>query len=102
VFWSVITPNIRSALVSASFLCVALVLGEYTIATLMSRNNLQVGIYQLSQRTPEMSVAVSLLALVLCFVLLIVLTLASGGRRRTTVTATPSVVPAPAGPEEAP
>jgi putative spermidine/putrescine transport system permease protein len=82
VFWSVITPNIRTALMSASFLTVALVLGEYTIASLMSRNNLQVGIYQLGQRTPAMSVAVSLAALLLCFVLLVVLSLA-GGRRRS-------------------
>ena len=82
VFWSIITPNIRTALVSASFLCVALVLGEYTIASLMSRNNLQVGILQLSQRTPAISVAVSLAALVLCFLLLIVLTLATGHRRK--------------------
>ncbi|GAB3590450.1 ABC transporter permease subunit [Angustibacter peucedani] len=84
VFWSVITPNIRTALMSASFLSVALVLGEYTIASLMSRNNLQVGIFQLSQRTPSMSVAVSLAALLLCFVLLVVLSLA-GGRRRPAV-----------------
>lgn len=84
VFWSVITPNLRTALMSASFLSVALVLGEYTIASLMSRNNLQVGIFQLSQRTPSMSVAVSLAALMLCFVLLVVLSLV-GGRRRPAV-----------------
>jgi putative spermidine/putrescine transport system permease protein len=88
VFWSVITPNIRTALMSASFLTVALVLGEYTIASLMSRNNLQVGIFQLSQRTPSMSVAVSLAALVLCFVLLVLLTLV-GGRRQRRVSAHP-------------
>ncbi len=90
VFWSVITPNLRTALLSASFLSVALVLGEYTIASLMSRNNLQVGIFALSQRTPSMSVAVSLAALLLCFVLLLVLSLA-GGRRRPAVV---GVVPA--------
>jgi putative spermidine/putrescine transport system permease protein len=88
VFWSVITPNIRTALMSASFLAVALVLGEYTIASLMSRNNLQVGIFQLSQRTPAMSVAVSLAALMLCFVLLVLLTLV-GGRRQRRVSAHP-------------
>jgi putative spermidine/putrescine transport system permease protein len=82
VFLQVIAPNIRGALTSAAFLTVALVLGEYTIASLMSRNNLQVGIYQLSQRTPSMSVAVSLAALVLCFVLLLVLSLVGGRRRR--------------------
>ncbi len=89
VFWSVITPNLRTALMSASFLSVALVLGEYTIASLMSRNNLQVGIFQLSQRTPSMSVAVSLAALLLCFVLLVVLSLVGGRRRPAVVGVTP-------------
>ncbi len=95
VFWSVITPNLRTALMSASFLSVALVLGEYTIASLMSRNNLQVSIFQLSQRTPSMSVAVSLTALVLAFVLLVGLSLLGGRRRRAAVTAAPVQEPSP-------
>jgi putative spermidine/putrescine transport system permease protein len=101
VFWSVITPNIRTALMSASFLTVALVLGEYTIASLMSRNNLQVGIFQLSQRTPAMSVAVSLAALLLCFVLLIGLSLVGGRRHRVVVTAVPVQTDVPVQTEEA-
>lgn len=96
VFWSIITPNIRGALMSASFLCVALVLGEYTIASLMSRNNLQVGIFQLGQRTPSMSVAVSLAALALAFALLVVLTLAGGRRQRL------QPAPIPTDPKERP
>ncbi|MGN6301715.1 MAG: ABC transporter permease [Angustibacter sp.] len=100
VFWSIITPNIRTALMSASFLSVALVLGEYTIASLMSRNNLQVSIYQLSQRTPSMSVAVSLAALLIAFVLLVGLSLLAGRRRRATVAATTVEAPSPVPAEE--
>ncbi|HEX3004379.1 MAG TPA: ABC transporter permease subunit [Angustibacter sp.] len=100
VFWSIITPNIRTALMSASFLSVALVLGEYTIASLMSRNNLQVSIFQLSQRTPSMSVAVSLAALLLAFVLLVGLSLLAGRRRRATVAATTAQAPSPVPAEE--
>jgi putative spermidine/putrescine transport system permease protein len=102
VFWSIITPNIRTAIMSASFLSVALVLGEYTIASLMSRNNLQVSIYQLGQRTPSMSVAVSLAALLLCFVLLVALTLLAGRRRRTVAAATLAPAPGPVPVEESP
>jgi putative spermidine/putrescine transport system permease protein len=79
----VVLPNIRSAVLSASFLAVALVLGEFTIASLLNRDNLQVGINLLGKRDAQMSVAVSLAALVLAFVLLMVLSLAGGRRRRS-------------------
>lgn len=78
----VILPNIRSAVLSASFLAVALVLGEFTIASLLNRDNLQVGINLLGKRDAQMSVAVSLAALVVAFVLLMALSLAGGRRRR--------------------
>jgi putative spermidine/putrescine transport system permease protein len=78
----VVLPNIRSAVLSASFLAVALVLGEFTVANLLSRNNVQVAIDQLGKRDPSISVAVSLAALVFAFILLLVLSLA-GVRRRT-------------------
>jgi putative spermidine/putrescine transport system permease protein len=78
----VVLPNIRSAVLSASFLAVALVLGEFTVANLLSRSNVQVAIDQLGKRDPSISVAVSLAALVFAFILLLVLSLA-GVRRRT-------------------
>lgn len=81
VMWRVILPNIRTAVMSAAFLAVALVLGEFTIASLLNRENLQVGINLLGKRDAQMSVAVSLAALVVAFALLMVLSLA-GGRRR--------------------
>ncbi|MEV6850486.1 ABC transporter permease subunit [Actinoplanes sp. NPDC051411] len=75
VMWRVVLPNIRSSVMSAAFLTVALVLGEYTIASLLNRTNLQVAINLLGKSSATMSVAVSLAALALAFVLLMVLSL---------------------------
>jgi putative spermidine/putrescine transport system permease protein len=76
----VVVPNIRGALVSASFLSVALVLGEFTIASLLNFNNLQVTINLLGKRDAPVSVAVSLASLLFAFVLLLALSFV--GRRR--------------------
>ena len=73
----VVLPNIRSAVLSASFLSVALVLGEFTVANLLSRTNVQVAINLLGKRDPSISVAVSLAALLIAFALLLVLSLAA-------------------------
>jgi putative spermidine/putrescine transport system permease protein len=81
VMGRVVLPNIRSAVLSAAFLTVALVLGEYTIASLLNRQNLQVAIALLGKSSATMSVAVSLAALVLAFVLLLLLSL-FGDRRK--------------------
>ena len=56
----VIVPNIRGGILSASVLAIALVLGEYTISSLLSFNTLQVVIYLLGKRDPFIAVAVSL------------------------------------------
>jgi putative spermidine/putrescine transport system permease protein len=92
VMWRVVLPNIRSAVLSAAFLTVALVLGEFTIASLLHRTNLQVAIEFLGKSSATMSVAVSLAALLLAFVLLLLLSLVGGGRRRRVPAA---VIPAP-------
>jgi putative spermidine/putrescine transport system permease protein len=76
----VVVPNIRGALVSASFLSVALVLGEFTIASLLNFNNMQVTINLLGKRNAPLSVAVSLAALLFAFFLLLALSFV--GRRR--------------------
>jgi putative spermidine/putrescine transport system permease protein len=82
VMWRVVLPNIRSAVLSAAFLTVALVLGEFTIASLLNRQNLQVAINLLGKSSATMSVAVSFAALVLAFALLLLLSLAGRSRRR--------------------
>ncbi len=68
--FQVIVPNIRGGVLSASVLGIALVLGEFTISSLLSFNTVQVVIYLLGKRDPFVSVAVSLLALVFAFALL--------------------------------
>ena len=73
VMWRVVLPNIRSAVLSAAFLTVTLVLGEFTIASLLSRNNLQVAINFLGKSSAPMAVATSLAVLVLGSVLLVLL-----------------------------
>jgi putative spermidine/putrescine transport system permease protein len=78
----VIVPNIRGGIVSASVLAVALVLGEYTISSLLSFNTLQVVIYLLGKRDPFISVAVSFAALFFAFVLLFVITRFAPGQDR--------------------
>lgn len=81
VLWQVVLPNIRSAVISACFISVALVLGEFTIAQLLARSNLQTGIFLVSQTNAQLAVALSLVALVLVFVLLMVLSMMSDRRR---------------------
>ncbi|TWP37285.1 ABC transporter permease [Leekyejoonella antrihumi] len=76
----VIVPNIASALLSAAFISVALVLGEYTFASLLDFQNMQVVIDYLGKSNSQASVAASLAALIFGFLLLLLLTLV--GRRR--------------------
>ncbi len=83
VMVAVIVPNLRTAVLSATFLSVALVLGEFTIASLLNRDNLQVGINLLGKRDAQVAVAVSFAALALAFVLLVALSLAGRGTPRT-------------------
>ena len=79
----VIVPNIRGGILSASVLAVALVLGEYTISSLLAFNTLQVVIFLLGKQNPFVSVAVSFAALFFAFVLLFVITRFGGGRDRS-------------------
>jgi putative spermidine/putrescine transport system permease protein len=66
----VIVPNIRGGILSASVLATALVLGEFTISSLLSFNTVQVVIFLLGHRDAQVAVAVSLAALFFAFVLL--------------------------------
>jgi putative spermidine/putrescine transport system permease protein len=81
VMWRVILPNVRTAVLSAAFLSVALVLGEFTIANLFSRDNLQVAINLLGKRDSSLAIAAALAALVLAFIVLIAMSFVGTGRR---------------------
>ncbi|MFI6936020.1 ABC transporter permease [Streptomyces sp. NPDC050287] len=78
-----VLPNLRGALLNASFLTLALVLGEFTVAQLLGFQPFAVWIVNISGSQAQLSVAVSVLSLLVTWVLL--LTLAGfGGRTRTT------------------
>ncbi len=81
VMWRIILPNVRTAVLSASFLSVALVLGEFTLAYLFSRDNLQVAINTLGKRDSSLATAAALAALVLAFIVLFAMSFVGAGRR---------------------
>ncbi len=69
----VIVPNLRRAILAASFISIAVVLGEFTIASLLNRSNLQTALVQVQQTNPFVAVIFALLALTFAFVLLAVI-----------------------------
>ncbi len=83
VIWRIVVPNIMGAIMSAALISVALVLGEFTIASLLNFNTLQVVINLLGKRDAGIAVAVSLAALLLAAGLLFALSFVDqSGRRR--------------------
>ncbi|EMQ96842.1 ABC transporter permease [Paeniglutamicibacter gangotriensis] len=70
VFIKVLIPGLRRGLLSASLLTVAIVMGEFTVSSLLSRDTFQTGLLQISQTDPYLAVLVSLLSLLIMFVLL--------------------------------
>lgn len=72
VLLRILVPNLRRGITAASVLSVAVVLGEFTIASLLSRVNLQTSLLLVSQSDPFVAVIFALLALVFAFVLLFV------------------------------
>lgn len=78
----VLLPNLRRGILSASFISVAVVLGEYTIAALLNRVNLQTALVIVSKSDPFVAVIFALLALVFAFVLLLAIGRVGAPRRR--------------------
>jgi len=73
VAWRVLAPNLRTGLLAGSLISVAVVLGEYTIASLLNRQNLQTALVVVNQSDAYIAVIFSLLALVFVFVLLLII-----------------------------
>ena len=69
----VLLPNLRRGVLTASVISVAVVLGEYTIASLLGRNTLQTSLVQVSKSDPFVAVAFALLALAFAFVLVFII-----------------------------
>ncbi len=83
VMFRVIAPNMWQAILNALLLTSALVLGEFTIASILNYNNiLQVALFDISRSTTNAGVlfSTSLAALLFAFALLLILSYV--GRRR--------------------
>lgn len=81
VLLRVVLPNIRTAVLGASFLILALVLGEFTMASLLLFTTLPTWIVQAGQEQAGVAVGLSVIALVFTWVLLLSLSLLAGRRR---------------------
>ncbi|GAA1437367.1 ABC transporter permease subunit [Microlunatus lacustris] len=102
VIVSVVVPNIRTALISASFISIALVLGEYTFASLLNFDTLQVAIALQSKSNAQESVAASLASILVAALLLVGLSFLSGRRRSGRGVVATAVAPTPTGPAPTP
>jgi len=73
VILRVLAPNLRTGLLAGSLISVAVVLGEYTVASLLNRQNLQTALIIVNQSDAYIAVICSLVALIFCFVLLLLI-----------------------------
>lgn len=65
ILWRVVAPNIRVSIISAAFLSLTLVMGEYTIAAFLSFNTFGTYIYQIGVEQANGAAALSVLSLLL-------------------------------------
>ena len=73
VLVGVVLPVLRTAVLNAAFLTLALVLGEFTIASLLGFQTFPTWIVEVSGSQPQLSVAVSVLSLLVTWVLLLLI-----------------------------
>lgn len=85
VLWRVLLPNLRAGLLSGAVLTLALVFGEYTIASILGFVPFAVWIVQDGQGSGQLPIAVSLLSLLLSWAVLFLVSFL-GGRRAAAVT----------------
>jgi putative spermidine/putrescine transport system permease protein len=82
--WRVLLPNLRTAILSATILIVALVLGEFTMASLDLQQTFPVWIVLFDQLDAQMSVAASIFALLVTWLLLMLITVVATRQSRRT------------------
>ena len=74
VMFRVLLPSLRTAVLNAAFLCFALVMGEYTISSILLYNKpFPVWLYQLPTTSGHVQAAVSVFSLLLVEVLLLLI-----------------------------
>jgi putative spermidine/putrescine transport system permease protein len=73
VLFSVVLPVLRTSVLNASFITFALVLGEFTVANILGFVTFPTWILQISGSQPQLSVAVSVLSLLVTWMLLLLI-----------------------------
>ena len=73
VLGRVILPNLKRGILSACFLTIAVVLGEFTIASFLNQTTFQTALFLLQQTDPYVAAIFAVFALVFAFVLLLVI-----------------------------
>lgn len=81
VLLRVVAPNLKSGIFGAAFLTIALVLGEFTMASLMLWNTFPTWIATVGQSSASLSVALSVASLAFAWVLLVLLSFADRRRK---------------------
>lgn len=71
VAWRVLLPNLRRGVLAACFLTITVVLGEYTLASFLSRTTFQTALVLVQQTDPYVAAIFSLGALAFGFLLLV-------------------------------
>jgi len=83
VLWTVVLPNVRTAALGAAFLTIAVVLGEFTIASLLLHQTFPIYLAQVGSSEPQGAPALALLAIALTWAMLGIVTLLTRRRRIT-------------------
>src|SRR3712207_3983378 len=81
VMATVVLPVLRTSVLNAAFLTLALVLGEFTVAAILGFETFPTWIVRISGSQPQLSVAVSVLSLLLTWALLLLISALDRRRR---------------------
>ena len=81
VMLTVVLPVLRTSVLNAAFLTLALVLGEFTVASILGFETFPTWIVRISGSQPRLSVAVSVLSLLLTWALLLLISALDRRRR---------------------
>ncbi len=83
VLLRIVAPNLRAGIFGAMFLTIALVLGEFTMASLMLWNTFPTWIATVGESNASLSVALSVASLLFAWVLLVLLSFADRRKKAT-------------------
>jgi len=78
----VLAPNIRQGLLAGSLISIAVVLGEFTIASLLNRQVFQTALVVVNKQDAYAPAIFTLLALLFCFLLLLIIGRLARGKRK--------------------